>query len=88
MSVFLLESRRPPGGFRIADYNVVGARFIAPTVGNIFGVTSLKLLESHRLTGGFRIVDCGFRIDNGAASLSVENHLWGNFFEVIGKLYG
>ena len=27
-------SRRPPGGFWISDYNVVGARFIAPTVGN------------------------------------------------------
>ena len=53
----------------------------------IFGVTSLKLLGSRRPAGGFWILDFGFRIDNEAASLSVGNHLWGNFFEVIGKCY-
>ena len=32
-----------------------------------------------------RILDFGFRIDAGAASLSVGNRLRGNFFEVIGN---
>ena len=34
---------------------------------------------------GFWILDFGLRIDAGAASLSVGNHLRGNFFEVIRK---
>jgi len=41
---------------------------------------------ARRADFGFRIADYGLRIDNGAASLSVGNHLWGNFrSEVIMK---
>jgi len=62
-------SRRPPGGFWIADF---GLRIDA-------GAASLfvenHLLGSRRPPGGFWISDCGLRIDNGAASLSVGNHL-------------